>query len=110
MIVDPEGQVLNGVTVIARGTTVERRAVTNDAGQFTLEVPNENVSLSVQGQYIKPYQRDLPLATPVEPLKIEIEYLIPPIHHSIVITASALGASSRDPQRRDLQEIAVLTG
>ena len=92
VIVDPKGQVLNGVTVIARSTTVERRAVTNDAGQFTLEVPNEDVSLSVQGQYIKPYQRELPLTTPMEPLKIEIEYLIPPIHHSIVITASALEA------------------
>jgi hypothetical protein len=77
VIVDPKGQVLNGVTVIARGTTGERRAVTNEAGQFTLEVPNEDVSLWVQGQYIKPYQRDLPLATPMEPLKIEIEYFIP---------------------------------
>jgi hypothetical protein len=62
----------------------------NEYGQFVIEVPSGNISLSVQGQFIKPYQCELPTAVSSEDLKIEIEYLIPPIHHSIVITASAL--------------------
>jgi hypothetical protein len=55
-----------------------------------LEIPTEDVSLRIEGQYIKPQQRAFPADTVVADLRIKVDYRIPPIHQSIVITASAL--------------------
>lgn len=90
VIVDRKDAALNGLTVIARSSVGERRTTTNETGQFSLDVPNEDVSLHIEGQYVKPQERIVPLNGPSEGLHIEIDYLIPPIHQSIVITASAL--------------------
>ena len=90
VIVDHKGEVLNGVAVIARGTSGERRTTTNETGQFSLDVPNEDTTLRVEGQYIKPREQIVPVTSASGNLRIEIDYLIPPIHQSIVITASAL--------------------
>src|SRR5262245_57991341 len=89
-IVDAKDQVLTGLTVTASGPSGERRTSTNEAGQFVFDVPNEDVALRIQGLYIKPYQQPLPVSSLADNLRIEVEYLIPPIHQSIVITASAL--------------------
>src|SRR4030095_6428912 len=89
-IVDGKDQVLTGLTVTASGPSGEWRTSTNEAGQFVLDVPNEDVGLRIQSLYIKPYQQALPVSSLADNLRIEVEYLIPPIHQSIVITASAL--------------------
>src|SRR5437773_8357090 len=93
MIVDPKDAVLNGITVIAQGASGERRTTTTEAGRFSVDVPNEDISLLIEGQYIKPQDVNLPRNGPCDALRIEVEYSIPPVHQSIVITASAL-----DPQ------------
>ena len=93
VIVDRKDAVLNGITVIARGASGERRTTTNEAGQFSVAVPDESISLRIEGQYIKPQDINLPLKALWDALRIEVEYSIPPVHQSIVIRASAL-----DPQ------------
>ncbi len=93
VIVDPKDAVLNGITVIAQGASGERRTTTTEAGRFSVDVPNEDISLLIEGQYIKPQDVNLPRNGPCDALRIEVEYSIPPVHQSIVITASAL-----DPQ------------
>ena len=90
VIVDHKDEVLTGVAVIARGPSGERRAITDETGQFNLDVPNEDITLRVEGPYIKPQEQTIPARTVSENLLIEIDYLIPPIHQSIVITASSL--------------------
>jgi len=89
VVVDRKDQVLSGVTVIACGVTSERRTTTNDAGQFAFDVPDEEITLCVEGKYIKRHDQviSLPIAGT---LRIEADYEIPPIHQTIVITASAL--------------------
>src|SRR5262245_48148756 len=90
VIVGDKNEVLPGLLVIARGASGERRTTTNETGQFTIEVSNEDVSLRIEGQYIKPLEQALPISGDPENLRISVDYLIPPIHQSIVITASSL--------------------
>ena len=87
---DDIGQVLPGMVVIVSGVNGESRTTTNGTGQFTLETPNQDVSLRIEGPYIKPLVQSLTIASASENLRIQVEYRIPPIHQSLVITASAL--------------------
>ena len=89
-VVDDKGQVLPGMVVIASAVNGELRTTTNGTGQFTLETPNQDVLLRIEGPYIKPLVQLLTIASASENLRIQVEYRIPPIHQSLVITASAL--------------------
>ena len=89
VIVTHKDEALNGVTVVARGGSGERRAVTNENGEFIFDVPDEEITLRIEGQYIKPQEQTIPVGTRSTDLRIQIDFLIPPIHQSIVITASA---------------------
>ncbi len=93
IIVDPKRGVLAGVTVTvhaASGEKREKQATTDAAGRFSLDVPAEDVSLRVEGQYIESHVESIPLSASAEDLRIVVDYRIPPIHQSVVITASAL--------------------
>src|SRR5213594_1984642 len=90
VIVGPKSEVLSGVTVVVRGGVNEPRTMTDERGQFSIISPAQEVTLHVEGQYIKPQDRIVSAGEASANLRIEIEYLIPPIHQSLVITASAL--------------------
>jgi TonB-dependent Receptor Plug Domain/Carboxypeptidase regulatory-like domain len=89
-LVDDKGQVLTGISVIASGGSGAWGTTTDGVGQFTLNVPNEDVSVCVEGPFIKPQGYTLPVGRSSENLRFQVEYRIPPIHQSLVITASAL--------------------
>src|SRR5262249_59937906 len=89
-VVDDKGQVLPGMVVIASGVNGELRTTTDGIGQFTLDTPNQDIALRIEGPYIKPLVQSLTIASTSENLPIQVEYRIPPIHQSLVITASAL--------------------
>jgi hypothetical protein len=88
VIVDRKDEVLAGIIVIARSASGERRTTTDDTGQFAIDVPDEEITLRVEGEYIKPQEQIVSRAS--ENLRIEADYEIPPLHQSIVITASGL--------------------
>src|SRR5215467_7975809 len=90
VVVGPKNEVLNDATIVVQGASGEQRTHTDEYGRFSLDAPNEEVTLHVQGQYIKPQERVIYPGGSSTNLQIEIEYLIPPIHQSLVITASEL--------------------
>src|SRR5262249_31804881 len=90
VVVDHDGAVLRGVTIIAHSENDQRQTSTDEAGRFALEVSGEIVSLNVVGQYIEPLEKILSSEAKGDTPQIEMEYRIPPIHQSMVITASAL--------------------
>src|SRR5437016_13899402 len=53
VIVGPQNEVLNGVTVVIRGTGVERVTATTGQGQYSLEASDEQITLHIDVQYIK---------------------------------------------------------
>jgi TonB-dependent Receptor Plug Domain len=89
-LVDDKGLVLTGIAVIASGGGGEWRTTSDAEGKFKLEVPNEDLSVRVEGPFIKPQRYTLPVGNSSENLRFQVEYRIPPIHQSLIITASAL--------------------
>src|SRR5262245_5645503 len=90
VVVDHKGAVVAGATVTARGEGTDSQTVTDYAGRFSLDIPDAAGLLTVDGPYVQTLQRTLQPGTTTDNLRIEVEYRIPPIHQSIVITASAL--------------------
>ena len=84
VIVDHKGNVLSGIAVIVHGMSGEQRTSTNDAGQFNLDVADEEVRLRVEGQYISSQEQVIRVTSLRGDLRIEADYLIPPMHQSIV--------------------------
>src|SRR5207247_4936746 len=89
LIAGPKNEVLTGVTVVARTAVSEKTTTTDERRQFRIEAADDEVTLHVEGQYIKPQDRTIPAGGAQTNLRIENEYLIPPIHQCRVITASA---------------------
>src|SRR2546426_401865 len=89
VVVTSKDEAVYGVTVIASSNTGEERTMTDNDGRFQLDVPNQEVTLRFEGQNIHPQERTIGL-NEATVLRVEIEFLIPPIHQSIVIVASAL--------------------
>jgi hypothetical protein len=77
-------------TRLISGVGFERIAVTRENGEFSVETPRADVTLRVQGQYIRPQARTILAESSSTSVKLQVELFMPPIHQSIVITASAL--------------------
>jgi hypothetical protein len=90
VVVDHNGAVLRGMTIIGHTEHDQRQTSTDESGRFALEVPEVIVSLNVEGQYIEALEKILSSEDQTDNLRIEVEYRIPAIHQSVVITASAL--------------------
>jgi hypothetical protein len=92
VVITHRNEAVRGVTIIAAAHGGERRAVSNDDGEFSLDVEtaDNEIRLRIEGQNIVPQQRVLAPDAASTNLEIGVDFLIPPIHQSIVITASAL--------------------
>lgn len=90
VVVTHKDEAVKGVTIAAQTAAGERRTVSNDDGEFSLETGDGDVTLRIGGQNIQPQERVLDRETAAAGLRVEIDFVIPPIHQSIVITASAL--------------------
>jgi hypothetical protein len=88
-----KNEAVRGVTIIAITGAGEQRTISNDDGEFSFDSANragDEVRLRIEGPNIRPQERVLrPEATDAN-LEIQVDFLIPPIHQSIVITASGL--------------------
>src|ERR1700757_4190016 len=89
-IVDHKNQVLTGITIIARGANAEQRTTSDETGRFAFSVPDEDISLRIEGPYIKTQEKTVAVSSTTENIRIEAEYRIPPVHQELVIIASAL--------------------
>jgi outer membrane receptor protein involved in Fe transport len=65
-------------------------AVSDAEGRFRLVVPEGALTLRLTGENVRPVTRQVAAGEPVEGLKLLIEYVVPPIHESIVIVDSSL--------------------
>jgi TonB dependent receptor-like, beta-barrel/TonB-dependent Receptor Plug Domain len=99
------GRVISGVIVTQKNEAVEGASLTIISsskqeqvtsafdGTFRAEMPDEPVSLKIGGKYIARKEIQLGLGDRTENLKIAVEFVIPPIHETLVITATALEPS-----------------
>jgi TonB dependent receptor/TonB-dependent Receptor Plug Domain len=93
VIVTQKNQAVEGVTVITVSSSGEQQTTSDAEGNFRLTVPKEPLTLKIEGKYITPQEREIGTHEEVENLKVVIDFLIPPVHESLVITAAALDPS-----------------
>ena len=88
IVVTDKQEAVRGASVTARYLSGERTAVTDNEGHFRMEVPREDITLSVTGKFISANERVVTRRGPAGNLVIPITYRIPPTHESLVITAT----------------------
>lgn len=93
VIVSQQNELVPGVTVIARFRSGERQTTSNEEGRFRLVVPNEQMTLSFAGKNIAPLERIVNPGEAFENSQIKIEFVVPPIHESVVIVSSTVDPS-----------------
>jgi TonB dependent receptor-like, beta-barrel/TonB-dependent Receptor Plug Domain len=99
------GRILSGVVITQKNEAVEGVSLTIECplgqeqvksepdGSFRAEIPNEPATLKIGGKYIAPLEMQLGLGDRTQNLKIVVEFVIPPIHESLVINATVLEPS-----------------
>ncbi|HEY1273246.1 MAG TPA: TonB-dependent receptor [Terriglobales bacterium] len=90
VVVDDGGQAVPGVTVTAETSLKRASAVSNEEGNFTLQVPMGSVRIRFHGPFIAPVEQDYAPEETSTGLVIHVRYAIAPVHESILITATAL--------------------
>ncbi len=93
VVITARNEAVPGAIVIVRSASGEQRTESDAEGRFRLTVPNEPVTLRVEGKYIVPRERIIGTADSTNNLEVTVEYRIPPVHESIVITATQLDPS-----------------
>ena len=90
VILTQQNEALPGATVIIRTASGEQRIESDAEGNFRLAVPDESLTLRVEGKNIKPLERIIGAGDATENLQVTVEYIIPPIHENVVIVSTAL--------------------
>jgi outer membrane receptor protein involved in Fe transport len=89
-VVTRKREVVPGIVVVARSGAEQRESTTDREGRFRLSVPEGPVTIAVRGKNLVPQERSIAAAGAIEHLVIEVDFVVPPIHERLVITASAL--------------------
>ena len=85
-----KGEVVPGAVILIRSTSGEVKSVSDREGHFQISAPNEAFTLRVEGKNLRLRERNFSATAATENLRVEIEYVIPPVHDSVVIEASTL--------------------
>ncbi|MCA1628216.1 MAG: carboxypeptidase-like regulatory domain-containing protein, partial [Acidobacteria bacterium] len=101
VIVTSRDELVPGATVRAETAAGEVTTTSDAEGRFRLVVPDgggASLTLKVTGKNIDTVTRTISPGEATENLRIEINYLVDPIHESIVIVAESLapGVERRD--------------
>ncbi|MEK7833433.1 MAG: TonB-dependent receptor plug domain-containing protein [Acidobacteriota bacterium] len=89
-VVTDKNEVVADVTIIALSASGERKTLTDAEGKFRLQVPNEVLTLRVEGRNVSAPELKISIGDKADDLRIEVEYVIPKIHDGLVIFASQL--------------------
>jgi hypothetical protein len=90
VIITSRNETVQGVSITAATLSGESKTVSGADGSFELNVPNEPVKLKIEGKYVALQEKEIPPGDSVRNLEIVVDFRVPPIHESLVITAQAL--------------------
>ena len=54
VVVGPKGEVLKGATIVVRGGSYDASTISDGLGQFSIVAPPTDLTLHIEGRYIKP--------------------------------------------------------
>jgi outer membrane receptor protein involved in Fe transport len=90
IVITEQNEVVPGAHVLVQSSTGKKEATTDAGGKFGLVVPGEPLTISVVGKYLVFETKSLSLTDVSQGLRLQVRYTIPPVHESLVISASAL--------------------
>ncbi|HKX26580.1 MAG TPA: TonB-dependent receptor, partial [Blastocatellia bacterium] len=93
VIATRKNEAVVGATLSIRSASGEEKVVSDGQGAFQLSVPAGPLTIRVEGRNIVPLERTIGAGEKTENLRLEIDYVIPPVHDSVVIESSALDPS-----------------
>src|SRR5262245_49029462 len=89
-LVTGKNEAVAGAIITARSSSGEQTAKSDADGNFSLTVPLEAVTLLITGKNLVKVEKTIAPDAVSGNLRIEIEYVLPKIHDSLVISASQL--------------------
>jgi outer membrane receptor protein involved in Fe transport len=90
IVVNHNNEAAAGVSVMVSSAAGEWKTVTDEYGSFSVLVPREAFSVKIEGKYVVAQPRDFTASEATENIRFDIRFVVPPVHESVVITASQL--------------------
>jgi TonB dependent receptor/TonB-dependent Receptor Plug Domain len=90
VIMTNRNEAVAGATITVRSSAGELTATSDGEGSFKLNVPAEALVVKITGKNIVPLERKIDARELSEQLRFEVRHSIPPIHDSLVISATQL--------------------
>jgi hypothetical protein len=90
VVLTDKNEFVPNATVVVESHSNKIHSTTDANGRFTLQVPRELLTVTVNGKYLTSETKTLSVQDPTENLQLHVTYTIPPVHESMVISASAL--------------------
>ncbi len=89
-VLSQQNEAVAGVTIIVRSIMDDLKTQSDAEGNFRLDVSADTITLKVFGKNIALLSKTVVAGESSENLQIKVSYIIPPIHESVVIEATAL--------------------
>ncbi|PYP87956.1 MAG: hypothetical protein DMF61_07595 [Blastocatellia bacterium AA13] len=93
VVVSDKNESVAGASVTASHFWGSETAVTDSNGSFSLTAPVGVVTLRIEGKNLNPLETNIGANESTSELRIKVTFIVPQVHESIVITASALDPS-----------------
>jgi outer membrane receptor protein involved in Fe transport len=89
-VVTPRGELAPGISIQIVSPGGESESLSDDEGGFRLDAPEGPFTLKLSGGNVAPVTREFAAGEATENLRLRIEYVVPPVHESVVIVGSTL--------------------
>jgi outer membrane receptor protein involved in Fe transport len=90
VVLTSRGEAVPGVAVVVAAPGGEVRALSDGEGGFRAPVPQGALTLRLSGKNLAPFAREMAANDATEDLRLVVEYVIPPVHESVVIVDASL--------------------
>jgi TonB dependent receptor/TonB-dependent Receptor Plug Domain len=90
VVLTTKNQAVNGVSVTVLSSSGPQTMTCDPDGKFQFLVPAGTLTLRVEGKFVVTREVEIRSDDPTEDLRIEVDFVVPPIHNRLVIEATAL--------------------
>ena len=90
VVLTARGEAAPGVAIVVTSSGGELHTASDAEGGFRLPVPGGALTLRLSGENVAAVTREVAAGGVTENLRLVIEYVVPPVHESVVIVDSSL--------------------
>jgi len=90
VVVTDRDEFVQGALITVRYGLGEQQAISDAAGKFSFDIPDEPLTLIVEGKNLQGTQKAIAAGEPSTNLQLKVRYIVPPVHESVVIQAAPL--------------------